>query len=498
MRKGVLIGLIAAALAAPTPASGATLDQIGSFSSPVFVTSDPGNADRLFVVEQGGRIILSQGGATSTFADLTSLVLSGGERGLLSMAFATDFASSGRFYVYYTSRPSGDIQVDQFTASGSGVDLASRRPIITIPHPGFANHNGGQLQVGPDGMLYLATGDGGGGGDPNGNAQNLDSLLGKVLRIDPRASGSSAYAVPPDNPFVGGPGADEIWSYGLRNPYRFSFDRGTGAVAIGDVGQGQWEEVDYDPGPNAGRGDNFGWNCREGAHTFSTSGRCAGAGPFTEPIFEYSHASGGCSITGGYVVRDESLGDLFGRYVYADYCAGQIRSLVPGTPSASGDRSEGLSVSSPSSFGEDTCGRLYVVSHRGPVHRLVGDAPSSCSGTLGPRIRLSAPKRQDLDRRIRLTLTSDRAATAVARARLVEGGGGGRRASRGTVARLPRKTVQVGLGARTKVSWRLPRERARAVRRELRGGKVTARLSVRATDAAGNLSRESDRSRIVR
>ncbi len=498
MRKGLVIGLVGAALALPAPAGAATLEQIGSFSSPVFVTSDPGNVDRLFVVEQEGRIILSQGGATRTFADLTSLVLSGGERGLLSMAFAPDFADSRRFYVYYTSRPGGDIQVDQFTASGSRVDLASRRPIITIPHPNFANHNGGQVQIGPDGMLYLAPGDGGSGGDPAGNAQNLESLLGKVLRIDPRTSGNPPYSIPPDNPFVGTPGADEIWSSGLRNPYRFSFDRGTGALTIGDVGQSAFEEIDYEPGPNAGRGDNFGWDCREGAHPFAGADPvCLNRSGFTEPILEYAHTGGNCSITGGYVVRDESLGDLYGRYLYADYCVGQIRSLVPGVPSASGDRSEGLNVPSPSSFGEDACGRLYVVSHGGPVHRFVGDAPSSCSGALGPRIELSAPKRQEVDERLRLELATDEAASAVARARLTDGGKG-KRATRGTVARLPRKVAQVTVGAPTTVTWKLAKGKARAVRRALRDGKVTARFSVRAEDSAGNFSRESDRSWIVR
>jgi glucose/arabinose dehydrogenase len=491
MRKLLLICSVVAASAAP-PAGAATLEQIGSFSSPVFVTSDPGNAERLFVVEQGGRIVLSQGGATSTFADLTTLVLSGGERGLLSMAFATDFATSGRFYVYYTSRPQGDIQIDEFTASGSTVDLATRRPVITIEHRTAANHNGGQLQIGPDGMLYLATGD---GGNTPQMAQEIESLLGKVLRIDPRQTGDAPYTVPADNPFVGIPGRDEIWSAGLRNPYRFSFDRGTGAIAIGDVGAGSWEEVDYEAGPGAARGDNFGWPQCEGLHPSGPP--CTGGGGFTPPIFEYSHDGGNCSITGGYVVRDESLGDLYGRYVYADYCVGQIRSLVPGVPSASGDRSEGLSVQSPSSFGEDACGRLYVVSHRGPVQRFVGDAASSCSGTLGPTLDLSAPRRQDVDRRLRLRVASDEPATAIARARIVAAGKG-KRATRGTIARLPRKTVQLSLGASARITWKLSGKKARAVRRQLEDGRVTARFSVRATDSAGNLSRATDRSRIVR
>jgi glucose/arabinose dehydrogenase len=497
MRKGLLIGVVAAALAPTAPVGAATLEPVGSFSSPVYVTSDPRNADRLFVVEQDGRIVLSRDGRRRTFADLTSLVLSGGERGLLSMAFANDFASSGRFYVYYTSRPGGDIQVDEFTAAGPSVDLASRRPIITVPHPTFGNHNGGQLQIGPDGMLYLATGDGGSGGDPNGNAQNLDSLLGKVIRIDPRPGDAGSYSIPPGNPFAGAPGRDEIWSYGLRNPYRFSFDRLTGAIAIGDVGQSQWEEIDYVPGPQAARGANFGWDCREGAHDFSGADeRCAGAGSFTDPIFEYANGGGTCAVTGGYVVRDQSLGDLYGRYLYADYCAGEIRSLVPGVPAASGDRSEGLNVDNPSSFGEDSCGRIYVVSHRGPVHRLVGGSPARCGG---PRIKLAARKRQDVDRPLRLKLKSKEAASTVARARLTtKGKGKGKRAARATVTRLPRKKKTLSGDTVAKVRWKLSREKARVVRRELRKGKVTARFSVRATDPGGNVSRETDRSRIVR
>ena len=474
------------------PAGAATLEQIGSFSDPVFVTSDPTNADRLLVVEQEGRIILSQGGATSTFADLRDLVLAGGERGLLSMAFATDFATSGHFYVYYTSRPHGDIQVDEFTASASGVDLASRRPVITIPHRDASNHNGGQLQMGPDGMLYFATGD---GGSTPQTAQNLESLLGKVIRIDPRQSGGAPYTVPADNPFVGTAGADEIWSYGLRNPFRFSFDRETGAIAIGDVGGSSWEEVDYEPGPNAGRGDNYGWVCREGRHPLSSGGPCAGLTGYTDPIFEYSHSGGNCTIIGGYVARDPSLGDLVGRYIYTDLCVGQIRSLVPGVPDASDDRSEGLSVDQPSSFGEDACGRLYVVSLNGPVYRFVGASPSTCGGDAGPALQLAAPKRQHLGRPISLELTSDEAATA--RARLTTAGRKGRRAQRATVVRLSRQTVQLTLGVPAQVSWTLSKGEARKVRRQLRDGRVTARFTVRATDANGNVSAAKRRSKIV-
>jgi hypothetical protein len=475
---------LAVTLVVAAPAGAATLQPVGTFSNPVFVTSDPNDATRLLVVEQGGTIRLIAGGSTTTFLDISALVLSGGERGLLSMAFAPDFASTGRFYVYYTSRPGGDIQIDEFTAGGGSADPATRRPILTIPHRDAGNHNGGQLQFGPDGYLYLATGDGGGGGDQYHNAQNLDSLLGKMLRIDPlNPSGGAPYSVPPDNPFVGRAGADEIWSSGLRNPYRFSFDRQSGALLIGDVGQSTREEVDYEPQPNAGRGDNFGWSCREGLVAFATTDPlCVGASGFTDPIHDYPRSSG-CSITGGYVARDPTLGDLAGRYVYADYCQGQIRSLVPGLPSASGDRSEGINVQSPSSFGEDACGHLYVVSLNGPVSRFVGDTPSPCTtggDTTAPEVDAEAPRRQSLDGRIRLEVGSSEAATVTARLRIV----GSEKSARATIAKPRKKTIDVAPGGMAKVSWKLDGADRRAARRA--GGKLTARFSARGTDASGN------------
>ena len=390
-----IAGALAALTVAAAPAGAATLQPVGQFSSPVYVTSDPNDAARLFVVERGGAIRLIANGTTTTFMDAATLVLSGGEQGLLSMAFSPDFAQTGRFYVYYTSRPGGDIQIDEFTASGDRAELSTRRPILTVPHRDAGNHNGGQLQFGPDGFLYAATGDGGGGGDTFHNAQNPEALLGKMLRIDPlHPTANAPYAVPADNPFVGRAGADEIWSSGLRNPFRFSFDRQTGALLIGDVGQNTREEVNYEPQPNAGRGDNFGWSCREGLIAFATTDPlCSGASGFTDPIHDYPR-SAGCSVTGGYVARDPSLGDLVGRYVYADYCQGEVRSLVPSLPAATGDRSEGINVSGPSSFGEDACGHLYVVSLNGTVSRFVGDTPSSCS-TAATRPRLhSTPRRR--------------------------------------------------------------------------------------------------------
>lgn len=377
----LLLTLIA--LVAPAAAEGAALVPIGTYSSPLYVTSDPDDPDRLFVVERDGKIQLTTPSGTSTYLDITDLVRSGGEQGLLSVAFPPDHADSGLLYVFYTGEPEGNIQVDEFRAVGDSVDPATRRPVLQIDHATFGNHNGGQLQFGPNGLLYIATGDGGGGGDPLESGQDLTSLLGKILRIDPRKSGSDPHSIPSGNPFAGSandpvPGArDEIWSYGLRNPWRFSFDRLSADIAIGDVGQGSWEEVDYvTSADGGGRGANFGWDCREGAHDFELAG-CDGQ-TFTEPVFEYSHDSGNCSITGGYVVRDPGLGDLYGRYLYADFCVGALRSLLPGVPVASDDRSEGLTVANPTTFGEDACGRIYVASINGGVSRLEGDGGGEC------------------------------------------------------------------------------------------------------------------------
>jgi hypothetical protein len=264
------------------------------------------------------------------------------------------------------------------SADPNRADAGSETPILSVSQPGPA-HNGGQILFGPDGLLYIGLGDGGSrAGEDDGRGQSLGDLLGSVLRID--ASAGSAYSVPGDNPFVGTAGAQpEIWSYGLRNPWRFSFDRLNGDLLIGDVGQDAWEEIDFDPAPRSGRGVNWGWDCREGRHDNELMG-CVGG--WIDPILEYPNP-GVAAVTGGYVVRDPSLGDLYGRYLYADIYTGQIHSLVPSLPNASGDRSEGLTVSVLSSFGEDSCGRVYVASHAGPVSRLVGDAPADCN-SVGP------------------------------------------------------------------------------------------------------------------
>ena len=351
------------------------LKRIGKFREPVYVAAAPGFPRLLFVVEQGGRVMVLDGGRRhGAFLDLSGKVSAGGERGLLSIAFPPDYPSSRRFYVYYTD-PAGNIRVDEFKRrSPTRAAAGSRRQVILIPHPVNSNHNGGQLQFLGE-LLFLGTGDGGSAGDPPNNAQNKDSLLGKLLRIDPRPSGGEPYSVPASNPFVGRPGRDEIYSYGLRNPFRFSFDTvssGQPRIAIGDVGQNAFEELDYTTVAAAG-GANFGWDAFEGRSRYDDeNGATPDPGGTVKPIFAFPHSRGGsCSIIGGYVVRDRALRSLYRRYVYADLCEGELRSLVPHLKRAGRDRRLDLSVASPSSFGEDARGRLYVTSLDGPVYRLV-------------------------------------------------------------------------------------------------------------------------------
>jgi glucose/arabinose dehydrogenase len=350
-------------------AGGVRLQRIGTFRDPVYVTAPPGDRRRVFVVEQSGRIMLLLGGkrVSRPFLNLSAEVTAGGEQGLLSMAFAPDYAANGRFYVYFTDR-GGDQRVQEFRRSSGSpnrADKSTRRQVLSMADP-YPNHNGGLLLFGPDGLLYIGTGDGGSGGDPENRAQNLDSLLGKILRIDPRAAGSSAYRSPASNPFVGRAGRDEIYTYGLRNPWRFSFDDRNGNLYIGDVGQDQFEEIDFARRGGA-RGRNYGWSCFEGRRRFDDSRSCAGATP---PILQYGRSGGECSVTGGVVVRDPQLPALAGRYVYGDYCAGRIRSFRESGGRATGDRAHNLRVEELSSFGEDARRRVYATSLTGPVYRL--------------------------------------------------------------------------------------------------------------------------------
>ncbi len=351
------------------------LVSLGSFDAPLYVTAPPRDTRRVFVVEQAGTIRVLRAGRrlARPFLDLRSRVTSGGEQGLLSLAFAPDYHTTRRFYVNYTDSR-GDQRVVEFRRSTSDPDRAVRssgRLVLRYRQP-ESNHNGGLVAFGPDRLLYIGTGDGGGADDRHGsrgNAQDLGSLLGKLLRIDPRRTGSRRYRVPSSNPFVGRAGArPEIYSYGLRNPWRFSFDRSTGALTIGDVGQGAIEEVDYAPKGGA-RGVNYGWRPFEGRRRNYPGESAPGA---VAPVLELSHDDGNCSITGGYVVRDGGLPALRGRYVYGDFCKGRLRSVRLSAGRARDDRAiAGLkTIRSLSSFGEDARGRVYVVSLDGPVYRL--------------------------------------------------------------------------------------------------------------------------------
>jgi glucose/arabinose dehydrogenase len=373
-------GLCLALLAVPAAAhakvgsgrGGVGLKQVGRFDSPVYVDHAPG-VKGIFVVEQPGEIRLLRKGKRTTFLNIRGQVQFGGEQGLLSVAFPADYRQSGLFYVYYVT-PGGDLAIEEYRRANPGhADPSSARRVLTIPHPGESNHNGGQLQFGPDGFLYAGTGDGGGGGDPDNSAQTTTSLLGKLLRIDPRPSGGDPYSSPASNPFVGDPGRDEIYAIGLRNPFRFSFDGFSGGgpyIAIGDVGQDRFEEIDYETVPGA-RGANFGWNDFEGNSPFD------GAIPPTpsnteRPIKVYSLSGAACATIGGYVVANRKLRSILGRYVYGDFCTGNVRSFVPALGGAKKDRGLGVHVESLSSFGQGPGKTLYATSLNGPVFKLVG------------------------------------------------------------------------------------------------------------------------------
>ena len=358
--------------AATATARGVKLKRVGSFDAPVFVTAPPGDRTRQLVVEQGGRIMVLRDGRKlgTPFLDLREQVTTGSEQGLLSLAFAPDYADSGLFYVYFTDTD-GDQRIVEFRRRDADRgDPGSARLVLRMEDP-ESNHNGGLLLFGPDGLLYVGTGDGGGGGDQHGargNAQNLGSLLGKLLRIDPRASGGRAYSIPARNPFVGRAGArGEIYAYGLRNPWRFSFDRKRGDLSIGDVGQNAFEEIDF-VRRGAGRGANFGWRPYEGRSRYADGESAPG---HVKPVIVRSHSDGFCSVTGGVVVRDTRLRGLRGRYVWGDFCEGRIESARLSRGRARGVRQTSLKVDGLSSFGEDAQGRVYVTSLGGPVYRIV-------------------------------------------------------------------------------------------------------------------------------
>lgn len=349
--------------------------RLGTFDAPTYLTAPPGDRMRRFVTERRGRVrvLVGRRKLRTPFLDITRSVSTDGEGGLLSMAFAPDYAKSRLLYVYYVDR-SGALRVDRYRRSASNPNRAergSRRTVIAQPHH-RANHKGGQLQFGHDGMLYLGFGDGGGADDPDDNAQNRGRLLGKLLRIDPRPGGG--YRVPRDNPFVRRAGERaEIFAYGLRNPYRFSFDRRTGDLALADVGQDAVEEVDFLRSSRRARrprgGVNFGWDGYEGRGR-NPNGSSPSSTGHVPPVLQRTHEQGFCSITGGYVIRDRSLGSLYGAYVYGDLCDPRLRVARLRSGGARGDHALGPRVSALVSFGEDAAGRVYAVSLGGGVFRL--------------------------------------------------------------------------------------------------------------------------------
>jgi glucose/arabinose dehydrogenase len=356
--------------AAPTQANAADgragvdvrLVRVATLDQPLALAVRPDDPN-LYVAEKTGRVVAIRDGHVDRrpVLDLSKEVSLGSEQGLLGLAFSPD----GRFlYVNFTD-VNGDTRIEEYAMVDGRADLASRREILSVEQP-YANHNGGNLVFGPDGYLYIGLGDGGSGGDPQGNGQSLSTLLGKMLRISPRPSGDAAYGIPPDNPFVGQANArPEIWAYGLRNPWRYSFDRMTGDLWIGDVGQSAWEEIDRQPADSAG-GENYGWNLLEGTHHYESD---APPGSIA-PVYEYSHDQGGCVVTGGYVYRGSAIPGLRGTYVFADFCLGQVEGLRVRDGHVAQHMRLGPVVQGVTSFGEDPAGELYVMSIAGGLYRL--------------------------------------------------------------------------------------------------------------------------------
>lgn len=356
---------------------------VTGLSSPVDVVAPPDNTGRLFIAQKGGTVRIYDGTnlLAGNFLDISSLVSTTGERGLLSIAFHPDYATNRFFFIIYNNL-AGDIVLARYrTQSGNpnSADASSGVTMLSIPHPGFANHNGGKLNFGNDGLLYWSTGDGGGTGDPDNNAQDGNSYLGKMLRVAPDTSGTAPYySIPLSNPYTSDPNfLDEIWAFGLRNPWRWSFDRTTGDMWIADVGQGAWEEVNFTAASAISAGGlDFGWRCREGAHVYSTTTTCSLS--FIDPVFEYSHTLGQ-SITGGYVYRGSTYPDIAGKYLCTDYVSATLWLVTPGT-FASTSQTTGIPFGL-TGFGEGNTGELYAVTLGGTLYS-VGTPVATGVGTL--------------------------------------------------------------------------------------------------------------------
>ena len=471
--------------------------------TPIYVTAPPGDTSRLFVVERGGRIRVALNGVIqdTPFLDIASRVSTTGEGGLLSMAFAPDYATSRNFYVYFIQQSDGHIHVEQFKRSLADPNLAdpaATTPLLDVAHPTFTNHYGGQIAFGPDGKLYAGTGDGGSSNDPAGNAQNDASQLGKLLAIN-TAGPSVATA-----------------AKGLRNPFRFSFDRGTGDLIIGDVGQAKWEEVDWVPATDTLAGSNFGWDCYEALEHVDTG---CDPNPRVDPVIFYANPNGSnppsAAVTGGVVVRDPALTPIFGRYLYADFYAGQVHSAALAKP-VTDDRIESSLGTTQMlvAFGEDAGGRVYVVSLAGTVARIVCDSTCPTGGTGGgttnppppgsespppadqpptetpstpvvapdsaaPVLRIRVARRQDVLRRhvVRLSVACNENCLVRVTARV-------RRAATARASALTLRGSLKRIAAGKRAVFEL-RASAR-VRRALKRSGVVA-LSIRGRDAAGNL-----------
>ncbi len=364
-------------------------------NQPVHIAHAGDDTGRLFVVERPGRILILRAGPDAVFLDITGRVLStGGEQGLLSVAFPPGYAVSGRFYVAYTRQTDGALVLARFyvTADPDAADPNSEQPVLVIPHPQFANHNGGQLAFGPlDGYLYAGTGDGGGTGDPDENAQDPGALLGKLLRLDVETGEPLPYTIPSTNPFTQTTGyRPEIWALGLRNPWRFSFDRQTGDLYLADVGQAVYEEVNVQPAVSPG-GENYGWDVVEGNHCFEPPIGCVAPPGYVPPVAEYTHSpDGNCSVTGGFVYRGAQYPGLQGIYYYGDFCSGRLWGLQ----FDGADWQTALLLDTPyliSTFGEDQAGNLYLADYgSGTLYRLADAAAVVLHSTYLPLLVKSA------------------------------------------------------------------------------------------------------------